>query len=357
MATIRRDLSELTPYKPGASIPGALKLASNESPFGLLPGVAEVLDASTESLNIYPDNSGAALKEALGAKFGLAPENIALGNGSVTLCQQVIQAFCERDQSIAFGWRSFEAYPVLARAVGVGTITVPNTADHRQDTRALAAAINAKPEQIGAVFLCTPNNPTGTTITREEILEFLEVIPENILVVLDEAYREFARDDSPDGTEFLRDEQGEFRSNVVVLRTFSKAYGLAALRVGYALGHREIIAALNAVQVPFSVNSLALAAATSSLSQEQEASARIDTITAERERVLQELTALDLPVVPSQANFLWLALGEQSQAFDDFLRSKMIIARCFADSGVRVTVSLPEHNDLFLEAARQWAKR
>ncbi|WGW11146.1 histidinol-phosphate transaminase [Saxibacter everestensis] len=352
---VRPDLAGITGYVPGRTVPGAVKLASNESGIGPLPSVVQAMASAGELINRYPDNNASVLTAKLAAKFGVDTEQIVVGCGSVMLCQQLIQATCAQGQKVAFGWRSFEAYPLLTRTAGAEPLMVPITEQQALDLDALADAVIAEADNVGLVFLCTPNNPTGTTLSREEINGFLAKVPGDITVVLDEAYREFATDGSPDGTEFLVDDNGNPRDNVVVLRTFSKAYGLAGLRVGYAIGHPALLNAVRAVHVPFSVNSLALAAAEVSLDAEDELTERVGTVTTERARVTDELKALGLPVTESQANFVWLALGEGTAAFDAFMQEHKVIVRAFAGDGARVTISTPDDNDAFLRAIRDYA--
>lgn len=352
---IRADLEGIPGYVPGRTIPGAVKLASNESGVGPLPSVTKALESAGSLINRYPDNNATVLAGKLAAKFGVTPANIVVGCGSVMLCQQLIQAVCTSERRVAFGWRSFEAYPLLARTIGAEPVMVPNTASHELDLPALADTINQDAESVGLVFVCTPNNPTGTTLTAEQIEDFLAAIPTHVTVVLDEAYREFAVDGSPDGTRFLVDAAGNPRDNVVVLRTFSKAYGLAGLRVGYAIGHPRLLDAVRAVHVPFSVNSLALAAAEESLDAEAELAERVADIVSERGRVIDQLRAGGIEVVDSQANFVWLPLGADTARFDEFMTDRKVIVRAFAGDGARVTISTPADNDVFLAAAREWS--
>lgn len=351
---IRADLEGIPAYVPGRTVPGSIKLASNESGEGPLPSVRATIDRAAEAINRYPDDGATALTNKLAAKFGVDEENIVVGCGSVMLCEQLIQAVCTAQDRVAFGWRSFEAYPMLARTVGAEPLTVANTDGHELDLDGLAEAINAT-DDVGLVFVCTPNNPTGTTVTAEQIEKFLGAVPDHVTVVLDEAYREFAVDGSPDGTRFLYDAAGNPRDNVVVLRTFSKAYGLAGIRVGYAIGHPRLLNAVRAVHVPFTVNALALAAAEASLDAEPELADRVASVVSERGRVIDELRAAGLDVVDSQANFVWLPLGDDTQRFNEFMSERKVIVRAFAADGVRVTVSTPSDNDAFLKAAREWA--
>jgi histidinol-phosphate aminotransferase len=337
-------------------VPGAIKLASNEMAFPPLPSVlAAISDAvgkGPAGINRYPDNSASALTAALAAHLGAERENVAVGCGSVALCQQLVQATCDDGDQVLFGWRSFEAYPILAQIVGAVPVTVPVTDEHRLDLPALAGAVT---EKTRLIFLCTPNNPTGTASTRDEIETFLDAVPDTTVVALDEAYREFVTDPaSPEGTGYALS-----RPNVVSLRTLSKAYGLAGLRVGYAVGQPEIIVALQKVALPFAVNYVAQSAALASLTAREELAARCAQVVAERARVTAALRGEGYQVPTSEANFVWLPLRERSAAFAAHCEAQRVIVRPFSDAtgGVRVTIGAPEENDAFLAAAANWADR
>jgi histidinol-phosphate aminotransferase len=341
---IRQDLATLPGYVPGRSIPGAIKLASNEIAAGPLPSVKNMIADTADSVNRYPDMAAVALIERLAKHLDVDTERIAVGCGSVSLCQQLVQATCGPDDEVMFGWRSFEAYPIIAQVVGARQRTVPLTSEHVFDLNAMAPAIT---ERTRLVFVCNPNNPTGTAVRRDELLRFLDAVPPTVLVVLDEAYREFVTDpDVPDGLELL-----EGRDNLAVLRTFSKAYGLAGLRVGYAIAAPDLVAALRKVCVPFSVNAVAQAAAIASLDAADELLARCTDVTAERERVRAALMDAGYEVPPSQANFVWLPLGEHTAAFTEHCLTHKVLVRPFMGDGVRVTIGAPEENEAFLAAA------
>ncbi|HEY0636211.1 MAG TPA: histidinol-phosphate transaminase [Pseudonocardiaceae bacterium] len=342
----RADLAALPSYVPGRSIPGAIKLASNEVAAGPLPSVAAVITEAALSVNRYPDMAATALVERVARHMGTQTERVALGCGSVSLCQQLVQATCEAGDEVVFGWRSFEAYPIITQVVGAASVRVPVTGSHGLDLDAMRAAIT---DRTRVVFLCNPNNPTGTAVGRAEVAAFLDSVPSSVLVVLDEAYREFVTDaEVPDGMEFAD------RENVVVLRTFSKAYGLAGLRVGYAVAAPGVAEALRKVCVPFSVNAVAQAAAIASLDAAQELLARCREIAAERDRVRAELVAAGFEVPASQANFVWLPLGERTAAFNEHCLDRKVIVRAFVGDGTRVTVSTREENEVFLDAARSF---
>ena len=340
MVHTREALAQLPAYTPGRTVPGAVKLASNEMPYPPLPSVAEAIAAVVAAgpnggFNRYPDNAAVSLSEALAAHVGADPANIAVGCGSVALCQQLIQATCDDGDAVLFPWRSFEAYPIVTKVVGAVPTTVPVAADHRLDLGALAAAIT---DRTRMVFVCTPNNPTSTVVTGAELTAFVT---------------------DPDAARGLPDALS--RPNVVSLRTLSKAYGLAGLRVGYAIGAPAVVEAIRKVGLPFAVNDLAQAAGIAALSAEArpELDARIATVVSERGRVLSALRAAGYEVPESQANFVWLPLRERAREFAAHCEANGVIVRPFADStgGVRVTIGSVTENDAFLVAARSWAAR
>ncbi|WP_042379775.1 pyridoxal phosphate-dependent aminotransferase [Corynebacterium resistens] len=381
---VRSDLSSLPAYVPGASVEGALKLASNESALASLPSVSRAIAEAAAGINRYPDMGGFALRQKLAEWFGgqannasaFGTENIALGNGSSALCLQSIQATCSQGDEVIFAWRSFEAYPILTRIAGATPIQVPLTADHRHDLPAMAGAIT---DRTRLIFVCNPNNPSGTTITDAQLRAFLGHVPAHVQVVLDEAYVEYNRaEDQPDQLALLT----EF-PNLAVCRTFSKAYGLAGLRLGYMVGSTEFIEAVNTVGIPFGVNALSQAAGAACLEAQDELMLRVEETVSQRARaeaVIAELVGQGQGhgsaddnhgessrgvgavavggkreglVVPSQANFVWLPLAERAQAFDEALKAEGIVARCFPGEGVRVTVTNEAETDRLIAALRK----
>jgi histidinol-phosphate aminotransferase len=345
--TLRPVLASLPAYVPGRSVPGAIKLASNEVPYPPLPSVLERIASAAAGINRYPDNGSVELTAALAARCGVAVEQVRVGCGSVSLCTQLVQAVADADDEVMYAWRSFEAYPIITAVSGASAVQVPLTAGHVHDLDAMLERITGKTR---LVFVCNPNNPTGTAVHRDELLRFLRGVPSDVVVALDEAYREFVRDpDVPDGLTLL----DEF-PNVIVLRTFSKAYGLAGLRVGYAVARdTALIAALGQTQVPFAVTTVAQQAALASLEPQAEAEllARVDSIVGERARVYDALLALGYEVPPTQANFVWLPLGESTTEWSAACEERGVVVRGFAGAGARVTISSPEENDRFLDAA------
>jgi histidinol-phosphate aminotransferase len=354
-ARIRADLDQLPAYVPGRTIAGAIKLASNEVSAGPLPSVVAAIAAAGAEVNRYPDSHADALVTRLAQRFGVTTDQLAVGCGSVTLCQQLLQATCTPSDDVVFPWRSFEAYPILTQVVGARAVRIPLTDEHALDAAAMLAAVTPATR---LVFACTPNNPTGTPLHNDELRALLDGVPSDALVVIDEAYREFVDDpDVPDGIELAREYWAKGRHNVAVLRTFSKAYGLAGLRVGYCVAPANVISAVRKTFVPFGVNSLAQVAAIASLDAEDELFARCRQIVGERARVRSELLAMGYDVPVTQANFVWLPLGERSMAFNDHALDHKVIVRAFGTDGVRVTIGEPHENDAFLAVARSFEGR
>lgn len=342
----RPDLDQLPEYRPGARNDRAVKLSSNESAEAPLPTVREAMARSLEQINRYPDNGAAELREALAAHLGVAPEQVAVGNGSSGLCLQLVSATAGAGDEVIFPWRSFEAYPIFAQVAGATPVPVPLNAEHGLDMGALAAAVT---ERTRLIFVCNPNNPTGTTITTQEFADFMAKVPSDVVVALDEAYFEYNRaTDTPVATEEIAK-----YPNVVGLRTFSKAYGLAGARVGYAFGPRRIISALNRVAVPFSVSVPAQAGAVASLELVDELRARTDTTCAQRARLEDFFAAYGTP--HSEANFVWVPaahLGRTPQEAAKALEQADLLVRAF-DEGIRITVTDEAEADA---AMRVWAE-
>jgi histidinol-phosphate aminotransferase len=351
-ARLRPELAGLPVYVPGKTVPGAIKLASNETVFGPLPSVRAAIERATDIVNRYPDNGCVQLKSALAEHLGsdFAPEHVAVGCGSVSLCQQLVQITASVGDEVIFGWRSFELYPPLVQVSGATAIQVPLT-DHTFDLYAMLAAIT---ERTRLIFVCNPNNPTSTVVDPDALTRFIQAIPPHILIAIDEAYVEYIRDGmAPDSLDLVR-----IHSNVVALRTFSKAYGLAGLRIGYAVGHPDVITALDKVYVPFTVSSLAQAAAIASLAAADELLARTDAVVDERARVDAALRDAGFALPSSQANFVWLPLGPRRTL--DFVRQAAdarIVVRPYGTDGVRVTIGAPDENDALLRFARDWISR
>ena len=331
---IRPDLSSLPAYVPGKRQEDALKLSSNEATQPPLPAAVDAMAAAAAGANRYPDMGAVAIREALAEHLGVAFEQVAVGTGSSALCQQLVQVTCADGDEVVFPWRSFEAYPIFAQVHGATPVAIP-LKDEGMDLEAIAAAIT---DRTRLIFICNPNNPSGSIVTRAEFAEFMAKVPAEITVALDEAYTEYLRaEDTPLATEDIAK-----YPNLVGLRTFSKAYGLAGLRIGYAFGQPDMIEALNKVSIPFSVNSVAQAGALASLAAQDELKQRTDTAVAERQRVIEATGAY-----PSEANFVWLP-GETPE-LAAALAEQGVLVRSFPE-GIRITVTTPEETDQLLAA-------
>jgi histidinol-phosphate aminotransferase len=334
------------PPQPRAGIT-TYKLSSNENPFPPLPGVLEAATRAAEQMNRYPDMGNSELYAALSGKLGVSTDEVALATGSVALIYQLVQAFCDPGDEVVYAWRSFEAYPIGVAAAGARSVRVPVTPDGRHDLDAMAAAIT---DHTRIVLVCTPNNPTGPAVTQAELDDFLSKVPSRVLVVVDEAYVEFVRMNDPvDGISTVR-----AHDNVVSTRTFSKAYGLAGFRVGYAVGPAPIAGALRAVSLPFGVSSVAQAAAIASLQAEQQLLQRVEALVVERDRVTKGLADAGIAVPDAQGNFVWFATGDLTGDFAAAADDLGIVVRPFAGDGARVTIGEPEANDRVIELGRSF---
>ncbi len=351
----RPVLDTVAAYRPGKEpvAPAGLeahKLSSNESPHGPLPSVLKVLAEAAGEANRYPDHRSAALTAVIAERFGVPAEHVAVGNGSVGLLQQLLLTVSDPGNEVIFPWRSFEAYPILTAVSGATGVPVPLRADEHHDLEAMAQAITPRTRMI---MICSPNNPTGTAVRERELTEFLGHVPGDCLVVLDEAYHEYIRDPQiPDGLQYYAD-----RPNVAVLRTFSKAYGLAGLRVGFLVGHPQVAGMVRATQLPFAVNALAQAAAIASLDAQQELLERVETVVGERDRVVAELREDGWTVPDTQANFVWLRTGEQTGEFADACNQAGVAVRPYAPDGTRISIGTRAANDTFLAAAHAFPHR
>jgi histidinol-phosphate aminotransferase len=349
----RAVLDQFVGYTPGKTPAEAggrtFKLTSNESPYDPLPSVEAAIANAAHHINRYPDNTAAELIDAIAARLGVPAAHVAVGCGSVGIAQQLLEAVGEPGAEVLFAWRSFEAYPYLTDLANATSVQVP-LRDFRHDLPAMAAAITDKTR---LVFVCTPNNPTGTALTRGELTAFLDQVPPDCLVVLDEAYVQYVRDPQvPDGLTLYAS-----RPNVAVLRTFSKAYGLAGLRVGYLVAHEPAAAAVRKTMLPFTVNSIAQAAAIASLAAEAELLQRVELVVKERDRVRTELLGQGWTVAPTEANFVWLPLGDRSTEFTAHCDAAGVTVRPYLPDGVRVTIADPDANDAFLAAAATYPHR
>ncbi|TFB49819.1 histidinol-phosphate transaminase [Cryobacterium tagatosivorans] len=341
---LRPEIVALPAYRQGKPADAAaFKLSSNENPFDPLPSVIEAVNAAT-AFNRYPDASALALRERLAARFGVSSDEVHVGSGSVALLAQLILAAAGPGDEVLYSWRSFEAYPGLVTVSGATSVQVPNRANHGHDLPEMAAAIN---DRTRVVIVCSPNNPTGTIVTAEEFDAFMAVVPKDLLVILDEAYAEFVTaPDAVKGPPLLAR-----YPNLVVLRTFSKAYGLAGLRVGYALGPVPILDAARSTAIPLSVTGPAGAAAIASLDVERELLARVEVIAERRDAAWQALTSQGWNIPNPQGNFLWLPTGEQTTEVADRLFAAGLVVRAFQPDGIRVSIGEGEAVEKLLRIA------
>lgn len=346
MVKLRPEILALPAYKQGKAAAGGYKLSSNENPFDPLPGVLEAVDRATRSLHRYPNAAAPELTARVAATWGVAEDEVIIGAGSVALLVQFTLAAAGPGDEIVFSWRSFEAYPWMAVLPGATAIRVPNTPDERHDLDAMAAAIT---DRTRLVIVCSPNNPTGTIVTQAEFDAFLAKVPDDVLVILDEAYAEFVTDVAAVNgrTLALR------HPNLVVLRTFSKAYGLAGLRIGYGVGPASILAAARTTIIPLSVTDAAQQAAVASLDRVDELHERVAHIAARRDRVWAALVEQGWDVPKPHGNFVWLATGEHSERAAEVFSEHGVIVRAYSPDGVRVTIGEDEAVEHVLAAAEE----
>lgn len=347
----------LQPYQPGKPIDEVarelglkpdqiIKLASNENPLGPSPKALAAAHAALDDMCLYPDGNGFNLKQKLSSRLDVAPEQLTLGNGSNDVLELVIRAFADSHSEVVFSQYAFAVYPISTQAVGAKGVSVP-ARDWGHDLDAMADAIN---ERTRIVFVANPNNPTGTAVGRDTLVRFLDRVPENVIVVLDEAYCEyFEGDEFPDGVSLLAD-----YPNLIVARTFSKAWGLAALRVGYAVSSADIADVLNRVRQPFNVDTVALAAATAVLDDEEYLQRSRQVNRDGLKQLAAGFETLGLDYIPSSGNFIAVDVGRDGQTVFEGLLKQGVIVRPMAGYGMaqhlRVSVGLPEENARCLEA-------
>ena len=351
----RATVAAMAPYRPGKSVAvvadeygfdleavaESAKLSSNENPYPPVPSVVAAIAAAAGDVNRYGDHRAAELREALGAWLGVDPERVTTGCGSVGLLQQLFLTYVGPGDEVVYPWPSFEAYPVDVAITGGVEVAVP-LVNHAFDLDAVADAVTPRAK---LVVLANPNNPTGTAVHVDQIRGLLQQVPDDVLVVVDEAYREFANTDLGDPiTDLMPD-----YPNVVVLRTFSKAYGLAALRTGYGIADPSVVTQIDKVLIPFAVNHLAQVASLAAIEARDEARVIIDRLVSERDRVVDALRGDGWETPDAHANFVWLPLGERTDEVFPALEQRGVVVRPFPEVGIRVTIGTPAENDRFLE--------
>ncbi|KAB5607085.1 histidinol-phosphate transaminase [Bifidobacterium jacchi] len=361
----RDDLAAIPVYRQGKPAPAgrrAFKLSSNENPYGPLPSVVKAIDAAAlTTMNRYPDMHGWKVVERLAKRYDVDPASIILGAGSSEVITMLVDALSGPGTEVIYPWRSFEAYPIIVRGAGATPVEVPLTADLRHDIPAMIAAIT---DRTRLIIVNNPNNPTSTTVSRAEAEQLMRAVPKDVVVLFDEAYYQFNTDaDTEVATELMRE-----YPNIVIARTFSKAYGLAGLRIGFGIGPVPVINEMSKVALPFSVSDVAQTAAVASLDAQDELDARVKDLIAERDRVTDALAEQGWHVPPSGANFFWLQLNDLTDQVAERLTEAGVIARVFSGDGIRISVGTHEANDLVIEtcaaiirdlpaAAEQWGAR
>jgi len=342
----------IQPYVPGKpieelerelGISHSIKLASNENPLGPSPLATVAIKDTFGELNRYPDGAGYYLKQALSAKLGVSEEELILGNGSNELLDIAARTFLKAGDEAVMGAPSFVVYSMAVQSVGGTSVQVP-LKDHIHDLAAMADAITPRTRML---FLANPNNPTGTYNTAEEFDRLMTKAHEDMIVVVDEAYYEYVT--APDYADSMK----HFRSgrNILVLRTFSKIYGLAGLRIGYGIAKREILTDMNRLREPFNTSSLSQKAALAALGDEAHVTRSRVTNSEGKQYLYQQLKALGIRCVPTEANFIYIPMDDSMAVYNGLLK-KGVIIRPMGPRAVRVTIGLPEENRRFIEALR-----
>lgn len=347
-----RPAVDLMPaYRPGKGaaqaeaehgITNAIKLASNENPLPPIRAITDAVAAAAAGANRYADHRATAVRERLSTWLDVPLDSVTVGAGSVGLLQQLFLTYVDPGDEVVYPWRSFEVYPVYTQLMAGTAVTTPLNAAHAFDLDAVAAAVT---DRTKLVLLATPNNPTGTALSTADLARLIGGISPATIVVIDEAYREFL---DPSLGDPVRDLVPHC-PNVIVTRTFSKAQGLAGIRAGYAIGHPEVITAIDKTLFPFAVNALAQAAAIAAIDADDEIAVRVANILSERARVIDALTDAGWRLPDAQANFVYLPIGERTDEVYLGLERRGVVTRPFSNEGIRVTISTPEENDRFLQ--------
>lgn len=353
----REALRLIKPYVPGKlleeveeelGIKGAIKLASNENHLGPSPEAVSAIREAADRVYLYPDSYCRRLRSLLAQRLNVGEDNLIVGNGSDEVLKLVAEAYLDPEDETILGWPSFSEYEFVTHLMAAKPIKVPLTPDLRYDLAAIKARVTPRTK---IVFICNPNNPTGTIVTEGEVEEFLRGLPEEVLVVFDEAYYEYVtRADYPDTVKYVR--QG--RKNILVLRTFSKIYGLAGLRVGYGIGSKELISWISRAKDPFNVNSLAQIAACAALNDRQHIESSVEVNNEGKSYLYRELEKRGWEYVRSEANFILVNVGRNSRTvFEELLREGIVVRTGDVfdlDNWIRVTVGTESMNQRFISA-------
>lgn len=351
---------ELVPYKPGKpleelerelGIRDSVKLASNENPLGPSPKAIAAITANAANVHRYPDGASFNLRAVLADRLDVPPDQLVFGNGSSELLELLAKVFLEPQAEIIYAWPSFAMYPIVAKGMGARTIQVPLTPDHVHDLEAMAAAVT---DATSLVIVCNPNNPTGTGVGAAELDAFADALPDDVVLVIDEAYVEYARrDDFPNALAIVRR-----RPNTIVLRTFSKIYGLAGMRVGYSISDPGLAGLLDRSRHPFNVNLPAEIAACAALADDDHVERSRANNALGAEYLERELGKLGIRTWPTDANFMLAETG--GGAYDELLRLGVIVRPMGGyemPECVRITIGTPEENERLVKALRTTRER
>lgn len=359
MISVSENIRTITPYTPGKpieelereiGITGSIKLASNENPLGPSPKAVNAVKKALDGINRYPDGSGFYLTQAISKKLGVGPDQVILGNGSNELIELAVRTFVQPEEEVVSAEPSFVVYKMVTQAAAGKNVIVP-CKDLRHDLDAMADAIT---EKTKIVFIANPNNPTGTMNTKTEMDRFMSRVPEHVLVAVDEAYFEYVtRTDYPDSIDYLKDGK-----NVLVLRTFSKIYGLAGLRIGYGVTKPEICLMMNKVRQPFNTSSVAQTAALAALSDRKHVERSVAVNNEGKQYLYSAFQRLGITYVPTETNFIYFETKFNSRGLYDMLLKKGVIIRPMGEKSLRVTIGFPEENQRFIreleEALKAW---
>jgi histidinol-phosphate aminotransferase len=354
---VRKGIAEIKPYIPGKPVQevkrelgleDVIKLASNENPLGPSRLALEAIKAALQEVHLYPDAECYELREAVAASLHISADQLIFGNGGEELITLIGKAFINEGDSCVISRDVYDAYESVVRIMG-GKITYSNLVDYRIDLKDM---LEKTKEKTKIVFICNPMNPTGTIVTRQELEPFLEQIPQNTLVVLDEAYSHFVSDRNyPDGIHYVQ--QGK---NVIVLRTFSKIYGLGGIRIGYGVAHPELIQYLRQVKEPFNVNTLAQVGALAALRDGDHVNRTLNLVRTEKTFLYDELSAMGIRFIPSEANFIFIDVGMDAKSlFQEMLKRGIIIRPgdiWNLPNFVRLTIGTREQNLMFIKALK-----
>ena len=346
---VRPGVRQIQRYEPGEDHPGCIKLSSNENPRPPHPGLVEAVIAAMLQSNRYPESGVPDLTRALASHHGIPDDEVMVGHGSNEIIDLLVRACAGAGDNVIFPVPSFIVYHLIAKVCGCEGVGVP-CRDYRLDLPAMRKAVN---DRTRAIFLCNPNNPTSTYVTEMEVRDFLRDLPNDLFVVMDEAYIDYVdAKDFPDSMQLRRE-----YPNLVILRTFSKFYAVAGVRVGYAIAHRDVVDVLHRVRQPFIVSRLAEAAGLAALEFAHEIAPLAKETSAERERVRDEVLKLGFACPPSQANFLFVDLGSSDLDLFVALQRRKVIVRRLGQFGstrnsYRISIGTPDENDLFIRALR-----